>query len=352
MVTEKSLNLKKTVPFLLVGLLIFVVYIYFFGDLPKTLAIIQTVDLLDYGLAIVTLFLSMVVAALTWQYFMKPLGLNVPFRKTFLFTWIGVFVDLLVPAESISGDASKIYLMSKETGADTGKIVASVVSNRILAMMISLGSLIFSSVALFAVDKVLPPFVFNIILLIVIGTAVSLGFIFLCVLKQSLTQRIIDAVLRFVAYVTRGRLNLENMKTKANNALNTFHCSVCSLFKSPKNLALPVLFSVISWILSILLSYLVFTSLGQHVDFILILVVYSISVNIQSIPVGIPAEVGLVEIVMSSLYGLLGVDAGIAIAATILTRLLLVWLRMLVGLIAVQWIDLKDLAKNLRQDLF
>jgi uncharacterized membrane protein YbhN (UPF0104 family) len=63
----------------------------------------------------------MVVAALTWQYFMKPLGLNVPFRKTFLFTWIGVFVDLLVPAESISGDASKIYLMSKETGADTGK---------------------------------------------------------------------------------------------------------------------------------------------------------------------------------------------------------------------------------------
>jgi uncharacterized membrane protein YbhN (UPF0104 family) len=72
----------------------------------------------------------------------------------------------------------------------------------------------------------------------------------------------------------------------------------------------------------------------------------------QSIPVGIPAEVGLVEIVMSSLYGLLGVDAGIAIAATILTRLLLVWLRMLVGLIAVQWIDLKDLAKNLRQDLF
>ncbi|MFA5364730.1 MAG: lysylphosphatidylglycerol synthase transmembrane domain-containing protein [Candidatus Bathyarchaeia archaeon] len=352
MVTEKALNLKKTVPFLVAGVLIFVAYLYFFGDIPRTLAIIQTVDLLDYGLAVAALFLSMVTAALTWQYFLKPLSVKVAFRKTFLFTWIGTFVDLIVPAESISGDASKIYLMSKETGDDTGKIVASVVSNRILAMIISLGSLIFSSVALFMVDYTLPAFVFNIILLIVIGTTVSLVFIFLCVLKQSLTQRIIDAVLRFVAYIARGRLNLENMRNKATNALNSFHCSIGCLLKSPKNLALPVLFSIVSWILSILLSYFVFISLGQHVDFILILVVYSISVNVQSIPIGIPAEVGFVEIIMSSLYGLLGIDAGIAVAATILTRLLLVWVRIFVGLIAVHWIDLKDLAKNLRQDLF
>jgi len=62
--------------------------------------------------------------------------------------------------------------------------------------------------------------------------------------------------------------------------------------------------------------------------------------------------VGVVEIVMTSLYGLLGVEAGIAAAATVLIRLLTVWLRIIIGFVAVQWIDLKDLAKNLRQDLF
>ena len=352
MVTEKGLNLKKTVPFLLAGILIFVAYMYFFGDIPKTLAIIQTVDLPYYGLAVAVLFLSMVVATLTWQYFLHPLSVKVGFRKTFLFTWIGTFVDLLVPAESISGDAAKVYLMAKETGDDTGKIVASVVSHRILAMIISLSSLIFSSLLLYAMHYPLPSFVFTLILLIVVGTAFMLFFIFLCVLKENLTNKLVDAVLRFLAYVTRGRLNLENMRAKAKKALDSFHCSIGCLLKNPKNLAPPLFFALLSWLLSVVLSYLVFVSLGQQIDFVLILVVYSISVNVQSIPLGIPAEVGFVEIIMSTLYGLLGVDSGVAVAATVLIRLLLVWLRIFVGLIAVQWIDLKDLAKNLRQDLF
>ena len=56
MVTEKGFSLKRTVPFLLAGILIFVAYLYLFGDMPKTIVIIQTVDLFYYGLAIVVLF--------------------------------------------------------------------------------------------------------------------------------------------------------------------------------------------------------------------------------------------------------------------------------------------------------
>jgi uncharacterized membrane protein YbhN (UPF0104 family) len=82
------------------------------------------------------------------------------------------------------------------------------------------------------------------------------------------------------------------------------------------------------------------------------MVAYSISVNIQSIPVGIPEEIGLVEIVMSSLYGLLGVNAEIATTATVIIRLLTVGLSLIIGFIGVHWIDLKDLLKNLRQNLF
>jgi len=352
MVTEKGFSLKGTVPFLLAGILIFVAYLYLFGDMPKTIAIIQTVDLFYYGLAIVVLFSDMVFASLAWQYFLRPLSVKVPFRKTFLFTWIGIFVDILVPAESISGDASKVYLMTKESGENAGKVVASVVSHRILAIIISLGSLIFSSIALYTLQYELPAFVLSLILLIIIGTGITLFFIFLCILKETLTQRIIDAVLRFLSFVTRGRLKLSSMRTKATKALSTFHGSIGILLKNPKSLVPPVFFALVSWFLSVLLSYLVFVSLGQHVDFLLIAIVYSISVNIQSIPLGIPAEVGFVEIAMTSLYCLLGVEAGIAAAATVLIRLLTVWLKIIVGVTAIQWIDLKELAKNLRQDLF
>ena len=145
MVTEKGLSLKRTVPFLLAGILVFVAYIYFFVGINELVAIIRGVNLLYYGIAVAVLVLTMLVNAMTWQYFLRPLAVKVPLRKTFLFTWIGVFVDLLVPAESISGDASKVYLMTKESGENAGKVVASIVSHRILAMVISLGSLMVCS---------------------------------------------------------------------------------------------------------------------------------------------------------------------------------------------------------------
>ena len=148
MIIEKGLSLKRTAPFLMAGLLIFLAYIYFFVGITEIVTIIQSIDLFYYGLAVAVLFLNMFVSSLAWQYFLRPLSVKVPLRKTFLFTWIGIFVDLLVPAESISGDAAKVYLMTKESNENAGKVVASVVSNRILAMIISLGSLIFSSIIL------------------------------------------------------------------------------------------------------------------------------------------------------------------------------------------------------------
>lgn len=352
MVTGKGISLKKTIPFLFAGILLFAIYVDYSVGLEEILAIIQKVNLVYYGTAIIVLFLNMLISSLAWQYFLRSLLVKVPLRKTYLFMLIGNFVDLLVPAESISGDASKVYLMMKETGENAGKVTASVVSHRILAMIISLGSLTFSSIALYIIQYKLPTFVSNLVLLISIGTAIALFFISLCILKETLTQRIVDAILKFLAFLGRGRLNLGKMRTKAKTALGAFHGAIGCLLQNPKSFVLPIVFSLISWLLSIALSYLVFISLGEHVDFILITIVYSISVNIQAIPLGIPGEVGVVEIVMTSLYGLLGVDAGIAAAATVLIRLLTVWLRILIGLVAVQWIDLKELLKNLRKDLF
>ena len=61
-----------------------------------------------------------------------------------------------------------------------------------------------------------------------------------------------------------------------------------------------------------------------------------------------PGEVGLVEIVMTSLYGLLGVPVGISAAATVLIRVLTVWFRLLLGFVAVQWIGIKALIGDSR----
>jgi uncharacterized protein (TIRG00374 family) len=343
MLSEKRMTIKRTVPFLLIGLLIFIGYLYFFVGIPEMLTIIQRVDLRYYLLAVAVLLLNMLASSLTWHYFLRPLSVNVAFRKTFLFTWIGVFVDLLIPAESISGDASKAYLMSKDSGENAGKVVASVVSHRILSMIIALSSLIISSLSLFILQYELPVFVSNLILLVAVGTAITLVFIFLLCVREQLTQKLIDLLLRFFAFILRGRLKLASLRSEAKKALSAFHKSIEVLGSNPRNLVRPVFLSIIAWFLSVLLSYLVFVSLGHPVRFILVTIVYSIGVTIQNIPLGVPGEVGIVEIVMTSLYGLLGVPLGISAAATVLIRVLWVWFRLFVGFLAVQWIGIKVL---------
>ena len=348
MLSEKRVTARRTIPFLLIGLLIFVAYLYFFIGIPEMLTVMQRVNLFYYLLAVAVLLLNMLVSSLIWQYFLRPLSVNAPLKKTFLITWIGAFVDLLVPAESISGDASKVYLMSKESGANTGKVVASVVSHRILSMITTLSTLIISSLSLLILQYELNTLVSIVIFLVAIGTVTSLILIVLLCIREQLTRKLIDLLLRFFVFISRGRLDIANLRIKAKKALDAFHQSIEVLRRNPKSLVRPAIFSIISWFLGVLLSFIVYISLGRPVSFVLLSIVYSITCSLQNIPMGVPGEVGFVEVVMTNLYGLLGVPYDLSAAATVLIRFLTVWFKLLIGFVVVQRIGIKTLMGGAR----
>ncbi len=75
------------------------------------------------------------------------------------------------------------------------------------------------------------------------------------------------------------------------------------------------------------------------------LITTSLVTAIKSVPVGIPFEVGLPEITMTTLYVSLGVPAGIAATSTILSRLITLWLRFIIGFAAYQWTETKHALK-------
>ncbi len=66
-----------------------------------------------------------------------PLATVITFQKAFMYSLVSNFIDLLVPAESVSGEISRIYFVSRD-GVNTGKAVASIVTQRILGMFIIL----------------------------------------------------------------------------------------------------------------------------------------------------------------------------------------------------------------------
>lgn len=349
MITEKRLS-WKAVPLLLVGLLVFFLYLYFLG-LDKIAASLQSTSLVYYSLTFIVVALDMFVYSLAWLYFLRPLSVKASLKDVFTFVWIGSFVDILVPAESISGEVSKAYLMSKSSGENTGKVVASVVSHRILNMTVTLIGLITGSVLFIVTSPVeISGLILFLLLLVTVGTTIAVVSLIIICTRESMTERISNWILRVVSFISRGRWQLTSLRSRARKMLRAFHQGIKILGKTPRVLVLPVVFTVAAWTLNILVPFLVFVSLGRLVGISVIIIVYSLSFAIRAIPIGVPGDIGLTESVMTGFYIMLmpDVPSNISAAATILTAISTIGFKLLVGYIAVQRVGVKILTGNKR----
>lgn len=347
MIIEKRLVMKRGIPLLLIGLSVFLVYLYFFfggvTGLTDIAAKIQTANPFYYSLAFISITLSMLFSSLTWHRLLNLLSVKTTFLKTFLYRWIGIFVDLLIPAESISGELSRVYLMSKNSGVNSGKVIASTVSHRILTMTITFGGLIIGSAYFFLKYRPTEPVLSFILVLIVSSTALSIVLLGYVSVREHTTKNILDWVISLVERISRGRWELTGLRLKADKMLKAFHQGIDILARNPRGLAWPVVFSVISWLFNLIVAFLVFASVDFKISLSAIIVVYAISDSLQNIPLGIPGEVGFMEIVMTTLYTMLGVPLDVSAAATVLIRIVTVWFRLAVGYAFVQWIGIKAL---------
>jgi len=348
MVIKRRTILKRSVPFLLIGLLIFILYLHFFVGIENIIQLLGSVNLFYYLLAFVAVLASTVFYSLTWQHFLNLLSIKIGFPKTFLFVWVATFIDILIPAESISSEISKAYLVSRSAGQNTGKAVASIVSHRILSMAITLTTLIASSTILI-IKYELSTSILIFIVVVMIGTMASIVLLSYLSFKEQTTWKVINGLLGFFEFISRGRWQLTNLKNRAQKMLKIFHEGIITLIERPRDLALPVVYSLLAWLSDILISFFVFISLGFDVSFVVIVIVYTISMAVQYFPVGIPAEVGLTEIVMTSLYALLLPHISLTgcAAATVLTRVLTVWFRFFVGYaFFVRWVGTEFLVSG------
>jgi len=338
---EGGFPLRRTgVVIIAAGLFMFLLYLYFFVPFGNFITDIQKANPIYYSLAFGSMLLSVAFYSLAWQRLLHVVSVKCSFLKSFQIVWIGSFVDLLVPAESISGDISRVYLMSKESGENAGKVVASVIAHRVLSMTITLAGLVISSVY-FVVTYRPSMLVVNFVGLIGGGTLLTLLLIFYFSRKRQATARIVTWIVGLLVRLSHGRWAFERLKQSAEKMLKAFHDGIDTLIAQRSRLVLPVSLSIFAWVLDLLISVLVFQALDALRSFSLIAIVYSISVAIQTIPLGVPGEVGVLDIVMASLYTLLGVDITVAAVATVLIRILTLWLRLLIGGLTVQWLGIK-----------
>jgi len=334
---------RKTILLPIIGIIAFLLYVLVFEvDITVIIATAQKADPLLYSAAILVGFAEIFFFAISWRTILSSLKVKISVIRAFLYTWYGIFLDIVIPAESITGELCRIYLVNREQSGTSGKCTASLVTQRIIGMGINVVMLILGMAFLFNTVNMSAE-LFAIILFFTAGITVIMAILLLISWKENWSQKIINGLVRIGNYITRGRwkARIEKAKCEALSAAKSFHDSMKEFGRNPKKLIMPTFLLTLNWISSIAVPYLVFLSLGWEVPWTVILITSSIVIAVKSIPVGIPFEVGLPEIAMSTLYVGFGVPNDIAVTSTILTRLITLWFRAAIGFTAQQWIELK-----------
>jgi uncharacterized protein (TIRG00374 family) len=344
----KRLTLKGRYLLIAAGLAAFLVYLYLFVPFGQLIQKVQTLNPFYFFLAFCALLASVIFYSLVWQRLLRLLSVKASFLKTFQLVWVENFVDLVIPGEPVSGEVSRIYLMSKDTGEDYGKIVASAVGQRIATTSVVVTGLL-ASIVYFALTIRPPLFVLAFACVILFSDIVVIVLLFYLALKKGSTHKLVNWLFNLVARVSRGRWKFDEMRERITKALDIFHEGILKLGEHRKSLVLPIVFTAFSWFLDMSIAVLVFLSLGSAgtaISVSAIIIVYSISGAIQYLPIGvIPGEVGLAEIIMTTLFALLGNSQFLVVfaVATVLIRLLTFWVRLLIGGIVVQLTAIKSL---------
>lgn len=344
MESPKPKMTRRTLLFPLIGLVAFFAYIYLFQvDIATILATAQRANPLPYILAATLSLVEVFFFSVSWHVLVNFLMIKLSVIKSYLFVWYGIFVDTIVPAESVSGEALRVYLIAREQGnTTTGRVVASLVTHRLLGMSMNVAVLI-SGMALLFTETQINPLIFNLILFLAVGITVTLLLIMLFSFKEKWILKVIDWLTRLGKFLSRGKWHgqLTKIKEDACKIAKSFQDSMKEFKHNPQTLVFSLFYLIIAWILSLSIPYLVFISLGLSVPWSVILITSAIVLAVKSIPLGIPFEVGIPEITMTTLYTSLGVPAGISATATILTRLITLWLRFFIGFIVQQWLELR-----------
>ena len=334
----------KTLLIPIAGLIAFFIYIYLFNvDVKQIVAEIGRIDVRYYLIAVGVSLLDVFFFALGWHSLLRFVRVKFSVFRSFALVWVGIFIDTLIPAESVSGELAKIYYVNKEKEGTAGQAAAAVVAQRLIGMGINVATLLGGAIVLL-VQSLLFGMMLGLILFLI--TMICLFFVLILFLsfREKWTFRMLDTLMRFAERISRGRLKLTKFREEVVEIHKAFHLAIKEYIHAPKTLAIAISCSVAAWFLSVSIFYFTFLAMGYtQISWVAIIVVSAIFVAVKSIPIGIPFEIGLPEITLTTLLVIFGVPGIVSATVTILTRLLTLWLRFFIGFAAQQWLGLSGI---------
>ena len=133
----KYLSIKKSVLVMIAGLIVLIVYLYFFIGIHQILFVLKNINSLQYAffysLSLIGVLGAVFFWSAAWNSILKSLSINISYRRAYLYYWVSYFTDLVIPCATICGELTRLYLVQKETKENYGALGAVAVTNRIVA---------------------------------------------------------------------------------------------------------------------------------------------------------------------------------------------------------------------------
>jgi uncharacterized protein (TIRG00374 family) len=329
---------------MIIGLIAFGLYLYYFvgiGQLVSVLEKINTTEyLFFYSLAIGTLVLALLCWTASWRTILQTLMVRLSVKKAFMFFWVGYFVDLVVPSETIGSELTRLYLVHNETKGDLGAIAASAVTNRIVEYVIVTSGLFTSVVIMLSVGN-LPSVISGLIVVVLSGALVYLTILLYLALSERAATVLVSIWYKLKKLVRLRKSSTLDMSERARMSLAIFYDGFKIFRQNPKHLIKPAIFQILTFLLNLVVYVLVFESLGfRYLPFEFYVLMYFIGSAVQASTASL--SVGSLDIILTTVFILYGIPAAISGIAVMVLRSATYWIPLLISYVMVQVVGVRN----------
>ncbi len=329
---------------MIVGLVVFVVYLYFFIGKDEIFNVIESINLTQYAiyysLAILAVLFSVFCWSAAWKNILKKLSVNVSYRQAYFYYWVGNFADLTIPCGTVCGEVTRLYLVQKQTKNDYGLLATSAVTNRIVAYTIVTAGLCIGS-GLVLTRTGVPPIISNLFTLMLVGVVAYLA-VLLFLAFYSPSADIFTKIYSKLMGVLRPTKNTTENLQKTKQSLANFYAGFKIFRTEPKSLVKPLLFHSLAYLSGLSIYVFVFYALGiSGVSPGFYIVVFFIATAFQDAAASF--SVGTLDILLATIFLLYGIGDGTSGVAAVIVRSVAFWLPLFISFACVQIIGMRNL---------
>ena len=322
------MDYKKVLILLLVGILVLAGMVIFIG--PDQ--IIEALNNANKDYVILAIIMEFIIIGLwntRWSLICK--SLNIPHKQFTLFamTIVGLAINDLTPSGRSGGEPVRAYLLSKNSNEHFKTTFASVMGDKLLDTFPFMVLAIFS-IAYIMIYLHLGTTLFMLLLISLVLFVLALLFIIYVCLNEEFGIKSVHWVFRQLRrFVNR---DFDKYEDTALTSLLGFQSSLRILMQDRKLMIITTIISFVVWFLELVRVYVVFLAFGVHVSLGMVASVFLVSSLIGIIPI-LPGGLGSIDGVMILLYSMAGIPAGISTAATLVERMISLWMVIIIGVI-------------------